>query len=71
MGGQQKGRQRGAACRKGVAGRLDVRLGLAEAHDAVARLPLAALAEDLDAFETLEDVAFDHESVGALEAFVL
>jgi hypothetical protein len=32
---------------------------------------LAALLEELDALEALEDVAFDYEAVGALEAFVL
>jgi hypothetical protein len=49
----------------------DVGLRLAEAHDAVARLPLAAFPQNLDALEALEDVAFDDEAAGALEAFVL
>jgi hypothetical protein len=50
---------------------LDVGLGLAEALDAVAGLPLAALFQDVDALEALEDVAFDDEAGGALETFVL
>ena len=49
----------------------DVGLGLAEALHAVTRFPLVALAEKLDAFEALQDVAFDDETGGALEAFVL
>jgi hypothetical protein len=49
----------------------DVGLGLAEAVDAVARLPLVALAQDFNALEALEDVAFDDEAGDALEAFVL
>jgi hypothetical protein len=51
--------------------RSDFRLGLAETGDAVARFPLTALLEQVDAFEALEDVAFNYEAVGALEAFVL
>jgi len=51
--------------------RLDVGLGLAETLDAVARFPLAALFEDVDALETLQDVALNDETVGALETFVL
>jgi len=33
--------------------------------------PLATLPEKLNAFEALEDVAFNYESFGTLEAFVL
>jgi hypothetical protein len=32
---------------------------------------LTALAEELDAFEALEDVAFNYDSLGTLETFVL
>jgi hypothetical protein len=56
---------------EGGGGKSDVRLGLAQALDAVARLPLVALAEQLDALEALQDVAFNDETGGALEAFVL
>jgi hypothetical protein len=49
----------------------NVGLGLAEALHAVADLPLAALLEQIDALEALQDVAFDDEAGGALEAFVL
>jgi len=49
----------------------DVGLGLAEALNAIADLPLAALPENLDALEALEDVAFNDEAGGALETFVL
>jgi hypothetical protein len=51
--------------------RLDVRLGLAEASDAIARFPLAALLEQVDALEALQDVAFNDEAIGALETFML
>jgi hypothetical protein len=59
------------ACQKGETGFLDVRLGLAETHHAIAFFPLRTLLEDLDAFETLQDVAFNDETTGTLEAFVL
>jgi len=49
----------------------DVGLGLAQALHAVAGLPLVALAEDLNALEALQDVAFDDEAGGPLETFVL
>jgi hypothetical protein len=39
--------------------------------NAVALGPLTALLEEINAFETLEDVALNYETVGALEAFVL
>jgi hypothetical protein len=39
--------------------------------DAIAGLPLTTLLEQVDAFETLEDVALNDETGGALEAFVL
>ena len=38
---------------------------------AIAGLPLAALFEEIDALETLQDVAFHDEAGDALEAFVL
>ena len=49
----------------------DVGLGLAQALNAVARFPLAAFFEQLDAFETLQNVALNDEAVDTLEAFVL
>jgi hypothetical protein len=56
---------------KRVEANSDVGLGLAEALDAVARLPLAALLEQIDALKALQNVAFDDEAGDALEAFVL
>jgi len=50
---------------------LDVGLGLAETGDAVALFPLATLFQDGDALEALEDVAFDDDAGGTLEAFML
>jgi hypothetical protein len=50
---------------------LDVGLGLTETGDALALFPLAALFEDGDTLEALQDVALDDEAVGALETFVL
>jgi hypothetical protein len=38
---------------------------------AIAWLPLAALAQNLDAFEALQDVTFDDEAGGPLETFML
>ncbi len=49
----------------------DVRLGLLEANDAVAVLPLATLFQYINALEALEDVAFNDEAGDPLEAFVL
>jgi hypothetical protein len=68
--GQKKGRQQKLPAERG-SGKSDVGLGLAQALDAIARLPLVALAEQLDALEALQDVAFNDETGGALEAFVL
>jgi hypothetical protein len=68
---QKKGRQRKLPAGKKKRQNSDVGLGLAEAHHAIAFLPLAAFLEDLNALEALEDVAFNDEAVGALEAFVL
>ena len=69
--GYKKGRQRKTACRgKGRDGS-DVGLGLTETLDAIAGLPLATLLEDIHALKALQDVAFDDEAGGALEAFVL
>ena len=50
---------------------LDVWLGLANADDALALLPLAALFENGDAFETLQDITFDDDAFGTLEAVML
>jgi hypothetical protein len=49
----------------------DVGLGLAQTLDAVARFPLAAFFEQIDAFETLQNVALNDETADTLEAFVL
>lgn len=49
----------------------DVGLRLAQALHAVARLPLAALLQKIQTLEALEDIAFDHDTGGALETFVL
>jgi hypothetical protein len=51
---------------------LDVGLGLAETLDAVAVLPLAALLEESDALEALEDIAFDDDATaGGFETGML
>jgi hypothetical protein len=75
-GCQRRGRDRVPKERVSVpvrtdSGKSDVGLGLAQALYAVTRLPLIALAEEVNAFETLQDVAFDDETGGALEAFML
>jgi hypothetical protein len=49
----------------------NVGLGLAQALDAIASFPLAAFSEQVDALETLQDVALDDDTVGTLETFVL
>jgi hypothetical protein len=69
---KQKGQVDMRTCPGGtLAGRSDVRLGLAEPHYAVAGLPLAALLEQIDALEALEDVAFDDEAAAGFQAVVL
>ena len=50
---------------------LDVGFGLAETLDAITGFPLAALLEDVDALETLQDITFNDEAVGPLETFML
>jgi hypothetical protein len=50
---------------------LILRLCLAKADHAVALFPLAALPENFDAFETLEDIAPDQEVAGGLETGML
>jgi hypothetical protein len=50
---------------------LDVGLGLAQTLHAIASFPLAALFEQIDAFETLQNVALNDETADTLEAFVL
>jgi hypothetical protein len=51
---------------------LDVGFGLAETLDAIARFPLAALLEQGDALEALEDIAFyDDAAAGGLETGML
>jgi hypothetical protein len=69
--GYKKGRQRKTACQERASDGSDVGLGLPETGHAVAGFPLAALLEQVDALEALEDVAFHDETGGALEAFVL
>jgi hypothetical protein len=49
----------------------NVGLGLAQALDAIAGFPLAALSEQVDALEALQDVALDDDTAGTLETFVL
>jgi hypothetical protein len=68
----KKGRSRKKPAQKQkCVGRLDVRRGFAETLDAIAFLPLTSLAKELNAFEALEHVAFNYESLRTLEAFVL
>jgi hypothetical protein len=50
---------------------LDVGLGLAKTLHAIASFPLAAFFEQIDAFETLQNVALNDETADTLEAFVL
>ena len=50
---------------------LDVRLGLAESLHAVAGFPLATFFQNINALKALQNIAFDDETGGALEAFVL
>jgi hypothetical protein len=71
IAGRKKGRQRRTACRERKDRGSDVGLGLAKALHSIAGLPLAALLEQVDALEALQDVAFDDEAGGALEAFML
>jgi hypothetical protein len=59
------------ACREKERQSLDVGLRLAETLDAVAGLPLTTFLENIDALKALQNVAFDDETGGALEAFVL
>jgi hypothetical protein len=59
------------ACRKGTRDGSDVGLGLAETLHAIAGLPEAALLEQINALETLQDIAFYDETGDALKAFVL
>jgi hypothetical protein len=49
----------------------NVGLGLAQALNPVALFPRTALLEEIDAFETLQDVAFPNDTAWTLEAFVL
>jgi hypothetical protein len=61
----------GPAENSNAAHRSNVGLGLAQALDAVAGFPLAAFPEQVDALKALQDVAFDDDTVGTLETFVL
>jgi hypothetical protein len=49
----------------------DVGLRFAEALNAIAGLPLAALLEQVHPLEAFKDVALNDEARGALETFVL
>jgi len=51
--------------------RLDVGLGFTKTEDALAFLPLTTLFENGHALEALEDVAFNDDAFGTLEAGVL
>ncbi len=51
--------------------RLNVGFGLAQTLDAVAGLPLTALLQDLNALETLENVAFNLDAAGGFKAGML
>ena len=51
--------------------RLGIRLGLAEAGDPVAVLPLAAFLQDGGAFKTLENIAFSAEGGRCAQAAML
>jgi hypothetical protein len=51
--------------------RLGIRLGLAEAGDPVAGLPLAAFLQDGGAFKTLENIAFSAEGGRCAQAAML
>ena len=57
--------------RKNRGSELDVRLGLAEALHAIAGFPLATFFQNINALKALQNIAFDDETGGALEAFVL
>ena len=50
---------------------LDVGLGLTQTLHAIACFPLTAFFEQIDAFETLQNVALNYETADTLEAFVL
>src|SRR3954454_21595907 len=54
-----------------VATGLDVGLGLRQAEDLLAGLPLAALLEQLDPFETFQNVSFRGDGAGAFETAML
>ena len=51
--------------------RSNVGLGLAQTLHAIACFPLAALFEQINALEALQDIALDNDTAGSLEAFVL
>jgi hypothetical protein len=71
LGGNKKGRQWKTACRKRAKFESNLGLGLAETSDAIARFPLTALFEQVDAFEALQNVALNNEARGTLKTFVL
>jgi hypothetical protein len=72
MGGRAKKKQAAVNCLPGKCEvGSDVGLGLAQTLHAVAGLPLAALLEEIDPLEALEDVAFNDEAGNALEALML
>ena len=55
----------------GESNRLGVRLGFAQAGDAVAGLPLSPLFEQGDTFETFQDVTFCAGRAGGAQAGML
>ena len=48
-----------------------VRLRFGKAHNSAAFFPLAAFFEQLDPFETLQDIAFRDDGAGSSEASML
>ena len=51
--------------------KLDVGFGLTQTLNAIALFPEATLLEERNALETLQNVAFQDDTGGTLEAFVL
>src|SRR5215203_3893307 len=71
LGWAKKRQAAKTACQRGGNVRSNVGLGLAQTLHAIAGLPEAALLEQVDPLEALQDIAFDDETGGALKAFVL
>ena len=69
--GEKKAGLRGLLERKGTNDSLDVGLGLAKTDNAISRIPLTALFEQVQTFETFQNIALNDDTGRALEAFVL